>query len=177
MITQSKLKEFLRYDPESGVFTWLYRTHNPPSIGWGSWNGRFAGKEAGCINSEGYRTLTINGERYSAHRLVWLYVYGEWPDQIDHANHQRDDNRITNLRNGTVRANNQNRTLRSDNSSGIVGVSFNKTRNKWHSYIYINGKSIHLGFFDGIEEAAEVRKNASIKHGFHPNHGRSVIGL
>ncbi len=63
-LTQSQLKELLSYDQETGVFTRL--------------DGQNAGKVAGAIN-KGYLRIRINGKRYYAHRLAWLYVHGAAP--------------------------------------------------------------------------------------------------
>eukprot|EP01038_Epipyxis_sp_PR26KG_P017467 gene17467-24167_t len=49
--------------------------------------------------------------------------------------------------------------MRSDNKSGIKGVSFNSNRNKWEAYIMIDGIKIHLGLFKTIEEAKQARIN------------------
>lgn len=174
MLTQSILKSLLHYEPLTGVFTWLPRVDNPPPNmrgGWGSWNTKFAGKEAGCFDGKGYRLIAIHDRPYRASRLAWLYIHGVWPDQIDHENHIRDDNRFINLRSVTNQINNQNRTLQSNNTSGIVGVSFSKRSKKWVVQFMVRGMHTCLGQFDNIEDAAVVRKAAEIEHGFHPNHG------
>ena len=87
LLTQRRLKEVLNYDAESGVFTWaIDRTK--------AVKGRIAGNK----DSHGYWIIGIDGVRHSAHRLVWMYVYGFYPKEIDHQNHIRTDNRLVNLR-------------------------------------------------------------------------------
>jgi hypothetical protein len=57
------------------------------------------GAIAGSLNKDGYRNIYLNGALYPAHRLIWLYHYGRFPPQeLDHINRIRDDNRIENLR-------------------------------------------------------------------------------
>jgi hypothetical protein len=87
-LTAERLREILGYDPETGLFTRLVRT------------GRIrAGEVAGTAHSRGYRSIVIDGRVYLSHRLAWLYVHGEWPpEQIDHINRNRADNRLVNLR-------------------------------------------------------------------------------
>src|SRR5436190_23425691 len=105
MLTQEKLKEVLDYDPETGLFTSRV-----------SRGGRPASARAGCVTTKGYIKLSLCQKRYYAHRLAWLYVYGEWPSkQIDHINCVTDDNRIANLREATSAQNITNSRARRDN--------------------------------------------------------------
>jgi len=83
MIIQARLKEILHYSPETGLFIWLVSLSNRIK----------AGDDAGFINDISlYRTITVSGKMYQAHRLAWLYVYGVWPEYIDHINHNRSYN-------------------------------------------------------------------------------------
>jgi len=161
VITQDQLKKALIYDPEIGVFTWRKRHA-----------GRAAGVIAGTPDSRGYTLIQIYRGRYAAHRLVWLYVHGEWPEhEIDHINHDKADNRIANLRPVTKAENRKNMPLQRNNVSGIAGVHFDKGRNKWMTYIKISGKRKHLGRFDDFFDAVCVRKAAEVEYKFHENHG------
>jgi hypothetical protein len=68
--------QVLNYNPETGIFTWKERISIRIMVGW----------VAGEIDSHGHRRIGIEGTRYAAHRLAWLYVHGKWPDdEIDHA--------------------------------------------------------------------------------------------
>lgn len=154
-ITRDQLIKILHCNPETGILTWIYRK-----------KGVRVGTQAGCINADGYLFIGINGKRYYAHNLMWLYTYGKWPDpgkEIDHINGRPYDNRIKNLRCVSRTENNMNHTrLRSDNTSGYIGISYNNTRNKWCAQININKKVVGLGRFDSLEEAIAVR-NAKFK--------------
>ena len=162
MITQSILKEYLHYDPDSGLFTWIKRT------------GRYdrTGQIAGSFGRGNYWFVTIKTQKYRAHRLAWLYIHGEWPEyEIDHINHIKTDNRLINIRSATRRENMSNTSLFSTNTSGFNGVSWDKAREKWEAYINTSGKKINIGYFYDIEAAIEARKAANIKYRFHKNHG------
>lgn len=163
MITQSILKEYLSYNPDTGDLTWIKRTGPCNRVG----------QVAGYIrDTSGYRFIEIQGLVYRSHRLVWLYVHGVAPaDEIDHINHNRSDNRLVNLRSVSHSENTRNKSLLSSNNSGCNGVSWAKDREKWRAKIYSNGKQIYLGSFDLLEDAIECRKAANIKYGYHPNHG------
>ena len=76
---------------------------------------------------------------------------------IDHINNDRLDNKVSNLRYVTHTENNQNKSMRKDNTSNVKGVSFDKNNNKWRAYIYIDGIKIHLGYFSNIEDAKKAR--------------------
>jgi len=96
MITAEYVRRRLQYDPETGVFIWKPRPIDK------SWSTRFSGEVAGTIKNNGYRQIRIDGVKYGAARLAWLYVYGEWPkNEIDHINRVRDDDRLINLREAT----------------------------------------------------------------------------
>lgn len=131
-LTQDFLKEILFYNPRTGAFSWLcskaFRIR--------------PGDIAGTFK-HGYVRITIDGEKYPAYRLAWLWFYGEWPeDQIDHINRVRYDNRISNLRDVSNATNSKNRNISIRNTSGSTGVYWRKDAKKWRSNIIING--IHM---------------------------------
>jgi len=139
MLTQERLKELLHYDPKTGVFTWV----DKPSRNMKS------GVAAGGFAINGYWRIAINRRRYYAHRLAWFWMTGKWPkEQVDHINHDRADNRWTNLRVATNFENSGNTRIQTNNTSGWKGVGWDKPRKKWHAYIKIDGKTKHLGRFD-----------------------------
>lgn len=122
MLTQERLKELFHYDPETGVFTRLVG-------GPGSPTGVLKNKPN---SGHGYIVISINSKNYLTHRLAWLYVYGRFPlEQIDHINHDRTDNRITNLREVTELENHRNMSKSTNNTSGVVGVTWHKRDSVW----------------------------------------------
>lgn len=86
-------------------------------------------------------------------------------EQVDHKNLNPLDNRRENLRLATHSNNMRNRGLQINNTSGFMGVTFRKKRNKYESQITFNGKSIHLGHFDDAISAANAYDEAARK--FH----------
>ena len=156
MLTQQKLKELLYYYPETGVFT---RLQDRRAVKKGS--------VAGSYNTKGYLKIRIDSKAYLAHRLALLYMTGEFPpDQVDHINRIKDDNRFANLRLVSNLENCHNQSIHKHNTSGITGVCWHKRKKKWTAYIWVNNKRIHLGYYDTIEEAKEERDNAKVR--LHP---------
>jgi len=130
-------------------------------------------KIAGRINSKGYVQVGIHNLRYLLHRLVWIYHKGDIPSGmlVDHIDRNPLNNRIENLRLASRSLNAYNSKLFTSNNSGIRGVSFAKSRNKWRACITVNGKQKSLGYFHTIEEAIICRKEAEIKYyGDFPRH-------
>lgn len=107
-----------------------------------------------------------------AHKIIWLYVYGEAPQSIDHIDGDGLNNKIDNLRIACHAINNKNRSLSRVNKTGISGVSWIKARSKFEARISDNGKEIFLGRFNNIFDAAVARKSAEIRFNYHANHGR-----
>jgi hypothetical protein len=142
-MTQDELKQLVSYDPETGVFIWKRN-----------------GNVAGYPKTNGYWQVRINNKYYLMHRLAWLYVHGEFPAQIDHINRIRNDNRLCNLREVTRCQNQQNRSLQSNNTSGMAGVVYSKKYNSWRARIKANNKYYHLGSFKSFDEAVVARINA-----------------
>ena len=113
--------------------------------------------------------------RYLAHRVAWLLYYGVDPGEfeIDHINrHSKTNNKIENLRLVNRQVNMTNTSKRSDNTSGVTGVSWNKNAGKWKAYINKNGEQKGLGYFEDKFEAICVRKSAERRLEYHPNHGK-----
>jgi len=137
MITQKRLKELVHYDPETGVFTNLVERR-----------GVDVGDTLGSIHTRGYLIIPLGGVKYIAHRLAWLYVYGEFPpNDVDHIDRVRTNNKISNLRLCTQRENNINSSKRKTNRSGYKGVNWDKTRGAWRAQIQSNKKKIIIGRF------------------------------
>lgn len=149
MLTQAELKQLLIYDPVTGVFTNRV-TRNSRSV---------AGHESGTVMVDGYRLIMVNHRRHLAHRLAWLYVHGQFPDQeLDHKDGNRDNNSITNLRPATRKQNMENQKLSERNKSGCRGVSWKSSIGKWVVQVGHKGKQRHLGYFTNLNEAIMVAK-------------------
>jgi hypothetical protein len=165
------LKELVEFDPETGVFLWKVRAESmfPARRHAKMWNRRFAGKEAfNTLSHNGYLYGALFEENHSTHRLAWYYVNGVEPDEIDHINGIRNDNRIANLRNVTRLQNCQNTRRPTRNKSGVVGVTWDPKNRLWVARI----KTLHIGRFKLFEDAISARKAAELEFGFHANHGR-----
>ncbi len=149
-LDQRTLKQHLHYDPETGVFTRLRADTNTVTIGevaGGPWYRK-------AKPDDKYWVISIENIRYQAHRLAWLYMTGEWPeDKVDHWDHDGLNNRWKNLRAATHVENIRNSRIRSNNTSGYKGVSWDVNRGKWQVGIRYDGKRHALGRFDDKEEA------------------------
>ena len=145
MVTADEIQDTLAYDRETGVFTWRVR----PS------RRTYAGDVAGTYDKEGYRVIKYRRRLYFAHRLAWLHVTGTWPaQQIDHINGQKDDNRISNLRDVSPSDNMCNiRGGHPPGRSGVLGAVKPVGKNKYRSVIRENQKSRTLGWFSTAQEA------------------------
>lgn len=148
------LREYLHYNAKTGVITWRKK----PS------RGILVGSVAGTPKGPGneYLVFQIKGTLYRAHRVAWALYYGEWPpDELDHKNRQRADNRIKNLRLAT-------RSTNAANGPGHLKKRLKGTgimRNgKWSAQIGVNRKKIHLGCFHTEQEAHDAYVAAAEKH-------------
>ena len=151
IISQARLKELLEYNPDTGEFVWV-----------------MSKKIAGSLLPHGYIRIVIQKKKYCAHRLAWLYVYGYTPpNSIDHIDRCKNNNRILNLRLATQHENAQNQSLRKNNLSGYVGVSFDKRAKKWSAYIMFKRKKFGLGNYYHLIDAVNARKQAEFQYHSH----------
>lgn len=177
-ITHAQLEELTHYNPSSGQFLWNRRARNWFSTDHqcNAWNGRFCGKPAGQLSaSSGYIQIRVLRRLYQAHRLAWLYTYGNWPEaEIDHINHDKADNRIANLRSVAHFENCCNREANANNKSGVCGVFFLASVGKWCAQISDNGRQIGLGRFKSKSDAVAARRLGEIRFNYHQNHGKVI---
>lgn len=151
MITQDRLKELFSYSPETGEFTRI-----------GKQKKCRIGDVAGCVSKNGYVTISVDVKRYYAHRLAWLYVYGYMPEQIDHKNRNRADNRLCNLRAAVQSLNESNKATKTGCASKFRGVSVHHCTGMWRSRIKVNGKERSLGVYRNEIDAAKAYNEAAI---------------
>jgi hypothetical protein len=149
-LTAERLREVVRYEQETGKFYWLKGN-----------NQKNAGDEAGSRENTGYIRVTIDGHRYVAHRLAWLYMTESWPvDRIDHRNRTRDDNRWENLRQATDSQNKANQKAPKNNMLGVKGVRLHEC-GKYIARVCKEGQSVYLGVFDTLEAAKAAYEEKS----------------
>lgn len=144
MLTQDYIKSVFHYN--NGHLFWLGKRKGAPK-----------NKPVGSLAHGGYLHCMLDGKHYLIHRLVFLYFNGYLPENVDHINGNRADNRIENLRAVTKKGNQQNmRKAFSTSKSGLLGAFLSGKTNKWFSCICTAGKRVHLGTFNSPEEAHEA---------------------
>ncbi len=166
MTCQIDWNKHFNYEPDTGKLFWrISNSHRA-----------LAGAEVTSINGKGYLCVGFNGRDYKVHRIVWdmhnpldKLMPG---DEVDHIDHDKLNNRLSNQRKVSRKVNSHNQRKRATNTSGVNGVYFDKRRQKWIAQITTDGWKRSLGSFSSIEEAAAARKAEDIKHGFHENHGK-----
>ena len=112
-------------------------------------------------------TSTVAEKRLGAPAKIQMHrLINNTPQGVftDHKDHDTLNNQCSNLRTATQSQNIMNTRIRSDNTSGIKGVSFHKSRGKYQVHIAVNGKIKHVGSFDTIEEAKHARSEAERKY-------------
>lgn len=160
MITQQQIKSIYIYDPDSGEIT------------------RKDGRKCGHVAHNGYLRFSVKGTSYSALRLIWLYMTGELPTcDVDHINHNRLDNRWSNVRLASRQENMRNATLSKASTSGFTGITWCKQQGQWAAQICIDGMTKKLGRYDCKIDAVAARIRANKKYGFHPNHGSAYAEI
>lgn len=140
-INQERLRSLFNYDHESGKLKRIASV-------------RGSRKTVGSVRPDGYLTVCVDGKAYLYHRIVWLLINGFFPpDQIDHINGDKSDNRISNLRLATPHQNRQNKqSVRT--RTGKRGVTIDMRTGRFIARIGFFGKTFHIGVFDTADEAA-----------------------
>lgn len=134
------LRSRYAYDPATGVLTSKF--------------GRWAGRPIMHTEAQGYVTVRIHGAHFKAHRVIWKMMTGlEPPEEIDHRNRDRADNRWGNLVDATKTENQWNRTVQHQSRSRLIGAFWCEREQCWSSDIRINGRKHWLGYFATPEEA------------------------
>lgn len=163
-LTCDILRKFVNYDPATGVLTWRLRATRAAQPG------SPIGTVVGTLPDKGYIVITLFGVTYQAHRLAWLHYYGQFPDkQIDHIDHNRTNNSITNLRETSLHTNMKNKSLYTTNTTGYSGVTAHGA--SWLARVGVNGTKVLLGTFRTFDEAVAARKAAEKLLDYHVNHG------
>ncbi len=162
MFSFEKTKEYLSYNSETGLFTWIKHIGSAKP-----------GKLANSIDNEGYVRVSFCGKYVKGHTLAWYFTHGEIVRGLDHINGDRSDNRISNLRVASPSENQMNKGIQKNNKTGAKGVSYSKKYNIFTAQIYVNGKRIFLGQFKNLKDARNAYMEASkIHHGPFSNTGQ-----
>lgn len=161
----ARLEQLLSYDPDTGCFIAL-RSHAKSKAGEiAGWNS--------LTNGKGYWCLSVDGKPYFAHRIAWKMHYRcELESILDHINGDRLDNRTANLRLSTPMENSRNRHSISSNT-GILGVSWLASRERYYASISYFGHNINLGYYISIDCALKARRFAQriLFQGYMPQFG------
>ena len=168
MLSYEEVAKLFTYDRETGVLYWRKRTR-------GTIRHKYvAGSSKGAKGNSGYSHVKFMGKTYKEHRIIMLLCFGHIPEnaEIDHVNHIRDDNRLSNLRFVTRGENFKNKSVSSNNTTGITGVCFDKRLQKYIAHISVNNLRHFLGRYNTLEEAAAARAEANLEFNFHANHGK-----
>ena len=171
-----QLREAVSYNPETGQLTWLIRPRSqfPDDRSWRTVNSRLSGTQAFAqISQYGYSVGCIFQQKIMAHHAAFALMMGRWPEEIDHINGKRSDNRWQNLREVSRTENRHNQARPKNNKSGFLGVSWNSASQKWTATISVQKRQIWLGAYTEKNEAIAARVLANKKYGFHENHGRA----
>lgn len=146
-LSSGKLKTILNYDPATGHFTYLVKTHARVVIG----------ARAGTVGRDGYRTISVDSAEVPEHRAAFLWMTGCWPAEgmeVDHIDGVRDNNAWSNLRAIPKYANLQNRKkARIDSSTGLMGVMPNGSGYTARIKLPGHKQKTNLGTFKTPEEA------------------------
>lgn len=159
--TQEELHRLFNYYPETGIVTWRYSKYKS-----------LINKRAGSNTKRGYRNINYNKQHYREHRIIWVWMSGFDPCdlEVDHVNRIPDDNRWINLRLASRSQNVANSDIRSTNKSGYRGVYYNKKKRKYDARIIYNNQLIFLGNFDDPKEAySNYRKKSKELYGDYSN--------
>ena len=161
MPTLTVLNECFELGPD-GVLTWKKRPlhHFDGDVQWRRWNTRYAGKLAG-FSAKRYRKVAVFDEPYPISRIIFCMTTGRDPgvDLIDHRDLDGFNNAPGNLRATDKSGNAQNTGVRSNNKSGIKGVSWSKTKKRWRARVIRKGQRVEA-LFDALEEAAKFVRAA-----------------
>lgn len=158
MIAQTRLRELLRYDSETGHFTWIATTSRRVRIG------SVAGyRDTDAKKKLSYIRIGIDGRLHRAHRLAFLYMLGRWPnEQVDHKDGDGTNNKWSNLREATASQNATNRGPSCVNGLGLKGV-YPTPSGKYTAAIQKHGKQVWLGTYVTAQEALKAHTAAEQK--------------
>lgn len=142
------IQKWFAYNPDTGVLSRKLkrRIHHPDVI------------------NPGHGRVIFFGRQYRMTHIIWVVHFGKWPtEEIDHIDHNQENNRLINLREATRSENMQNRRWRNENGKGVT-YRQDKTDYPWQAQISVEKQKIHLGFFSTKEEAAAAYTKAALEY-------------
>jgi hypothetical protein len=148
-ISHEEVQFWFDYQPDTGWLIWRTSPKHDVKVG----------DRAGCDRGDGRWVVKVRQKMYLTSRLAWFWMTGEWPSgEVDHKDRNRSNDVWTNLRDVPKSVNNQNKAVQHRNTSGVVGVDWNKQKGKWRARLSLKRKIVYLGWFDTFEEAVQARK-------------------
>ena len=178
MINGKPYSEYFLFDGVRLVWKERPSTHFASERAASAFNKKYPGRPVGCVwtprnSNTSYITTILYSKLYYTHRIVWAMNYGEIPEGflVDHINGNGTDNRIENLRLVSHKQNMMNQKKPKSNTSGHVGVYWNKARKKWVAAIMVDGKNKSLGYYKEKDDAINARKAGEKLYGFFTGHG------
>lgn len=125
-----ELRTVFAYDPETGHLTWRVQRSNSVK------------GPIGAASKTPYIQVGYDYKIYLVHRVIFALMTGRWAYEVDHKNKNKRDNRWDNLREVVRSENLINIGLRSNNTSGHVGVSWHKGLSRWFAKVKVEGREI-----------------------------------
>lgn len=163
-LTLDELRSIFRYNSFNGKIYWIKAPRRGVS----------AGSEAGFMDKDGYKVVGINKKEYKVHRLVHYIIHGyDSENQIDHKDNNKSNNRPDNLREANSSCNQINTKTKSNNTSGVVGVSWEKSRERWRVQVQrSDGRNNCIGRYKNFDDAVMARykeENSLYHYSFKDN--------
>jgi len=140
------LKEFIQYDPETGILRWIKRPGQRVNVE----------DVIGSPTKDGHLQMSFRGQKLIVHRVAWFLYYGYWPTEVDHWDTNGFNNALWNLRDADHKINAENkRRANINNRTQLLGVHFRTDclANPYRAIIGLNGKTVSLGQYATAEEA------------------------
>lgn len=139
-----RLNQLFELDADAGVLRRRVASNNRVRVG----------EVAGSPGAKGYLVAGVDGKKQRVHRVIFLMAYGWLPEQVDHINGNRLDNRPANLRAASGAQNRHNTRIPATNKSGAKGVHLHAQSGKWRARCQVNGKKYSLGIHESVQLAS-----------------------
>jgi hypothetical protein len=162
-LTQEKIKEYLHYNPVSGVFTWIKNKGRAKK-----------GDECSTKDKLGYYRIFFDRRGYGLHEIAHLYMTGKFAKgHVDHIDRNPSNNKWENLRDASYVTSGRNKGLSKRNKSNIVGV-YKHTNGKWCATLRVNGISKYFGIYKKKVDAVIARRLGEIKYNYDADNAYST---